>query len=111
MHAPDSALRRELIPLEKRHPLAELTEALRAFDAGGGKRITFEYTMIEGVNDDFALAGYGNDEMFDEEALRDFVASVIREELQGTLGERITRNVRRLVRREVQRAMTLKDFE
>lgn len=63
------------------------------------------------LDDDFALAGYGNDEMFDEEALRDFVASVIREELQGTLGERITRNVRRLVRREVQRAMTLKDFE
>lgn len=56
LHAPDSELRRTLIPLEKRHPLPELMEALRAFDAAGGKRITFEYTMIAGVNDDLALA-------------------------------------------------------
>jgi 23S rRNA (adenine2503-C2)-methyltransferase len=56
LHAPDSDLRRELIPLEKRHPLPELMEALKAFDAAGGKRITFEYTMIDGVNDEPALA-------------------------------------------------------
>jgi 23S rRNA (adenine2503-C2)-methyltransferase len=56
LHSPDSDLRRELIPLEKRHPLPELMDALKAFDAAGGKRITFEYTMIDGVNDDPALA-------------------------------------------------------
>ncbi len=56
LHSPDSELRKELIPLEKRYPLPELMEALRAFDAAGGKRITFEYTMIQGVNDDPALA-------------------------------------------------------
>lgn len=56
LHSPDSELRRELIPLEKRHPLPELLDALRRFDAGGGKRITFEYTMIDGMNDDLALA-------------------------------------------------------
>ncbi len=56
LHAPESELRRELIPLEKRHPLPELLEALRRFDAAGGKRITFEYTMISGVNDDLELA-------------------------------------------------------
>ena len=33
-------------------PLPELLDALRRFDAAGGKRITFEYTMISGVNDD-----------------------------------------------------------
>lgn len=55
LHAPVSELRRELIPLEKRHPLPELMEALEAFDEAGGKRITFEYTMIRGVNDDPAL--------------------------------------------------------
>ena len=49
-------LSHQLIPLEKRHPIPELMEALRAFDAAGGKRITFEYTMIKGVNDDPALA-------------------------------------------------------
>ena len=56
LHAPESELRRELIPLEKRHPLPELLEALRKFDEGGGRRITFEYTMIEGVNDSLDLA-------------------------------------------------------
>lgn len=55
LHAPTSELRRTLIPLEKRHPLPELVEALEAFDRAGGKRITFEYTMIDGVNDDPAL--------------------------------------------------------
>ncbi|MEX2465736.1 MAG: 23S rRNA (adenine(2503)-C(2))-methyltransferase RlmN [Gemmatimonadota bacterium] len=56
LHAPESGLRGELIPLEKRHPLPELLEALRRFDEGGGRRITFEYTMIDGVNDALDLA-------------------------------------------------------
>ena len=55
LHAPSSDLRSELIPLEKRHPLPEVLEALARFDEGGGKRITFEYTMIDGVNDDVGL--------------------------------------------------------
>jgi 23S rRNA (adenine2503-C2)-methyltransferase len=55
LHAPVSGLRKELIPLEKRYPLPEVMDALRRFDDAGGKRITFEYTMISGVNDDLAL--------------------------------------------------------
>ena len=55
LHAPSSELRRELIPLEKRHPLPDVLDALQQFDARGGKRITFEYTMIDGINDDIAL--------------------------------------------------------
>jgi len=51
LHAPVSELRRELIPLEKRYPLPQVLDALRAFEEKGGKRITFEYTMISGVND------------------------------------------------------------
>ena len=56
LHAPETELRASLIPLEKRHPLPELLEALTRFDDGGGKRITFEYTMIRGVNDAMSLA-------------------------------------------------------
>jgi 23S rRNA (adenine2503-C2)-methyltransferase len=56
LHSADPELRKTLIPLEKRWPLPELIRALRKFDAAGGKRITFEYTMIDGVNDDPALA-------------------------------------------------------
>ena len=51
LHAPESELRSELIPLEKRHSLGELMAALATFDRAGGRRITFEYTMIRGVND------------------------------------------------------------
>lgn len=56
LHAPEPELRGELIPLEKRYPLPEVLEALRRFNAAGGKRITFEYTMIRGVNDQPRLA-------------------------------------------------------
>lgn len=47
----------------------------------------------------------------DEETLRDLVTDIIRKELAGTLGERITRNVRKLVRLEVNRALSTRDFE
>jgi 23S rRNA (adenine2503-C2)-methyltransferase len=56
LHSPDEGLRRELIPLEKRWPLPVLMDALQEFADAGGRRITFEYTMIRGVNDDPALA-------------------------------------------------------
>ena len=56
LHAPDPELRQELIPLERRWPLSELMDALRRFDAAGGKRITFEYTLIRDVNDAPSLA-------------------------------------------------------
>ena len=55
LHSPDSELRNELIPLEKRYPLDEVMGALEVFDRAGGKRITFEYTLIRDVNDDPAL--------------------------------------------------------
>jgi 23S rRNA (adenine2503-C2)-methyltransferase len=57
LHAPNHELRQKLVPIEKKYPLPELLESLRAFDAAGGRRITFEYVMIAGVNDDLELAG------------------------------------------------------
>lgn len=51
------------------------------------------------------------DEAFmDEGALRELVAETVRQELQGALGERITRNVRKLVRREIQRALNSQEL-
>jgi 23S rRNA (adenine2503-C2)-methyltransferase len=55
LHAPSSDLRKELIPLERRYPLPEVMDALVRFAQAGGKRITFEYTMIEGINDAIEL--------------------------------------------------------
>jgi 23S rRNA (adenine2503-C2)-methyltransferase len=56
LHAPNSELRQKLIPVERKYPLPVLLDALRSFDAAGGKRITFEYVMIDGVNDAPELA-------------------------------------------------------
>ena len=52
-----------------------------------------------------------DDQVMDEEALRDLVSEIVRSELQGALGERITRNVRKLVRREIHRALTAQEME
>lgn len=56
LHAPEHALRETLVPIEKRYPLPDLFEALREYQIARGRRITFEYTMIDGVNDSRDLA-------------------------------------------------------
>mgnify|MGYP001791026682 FL=1 len=62
-------------------------------------------------NDTFEAFVTEDDAMLDEDALRDMVSELVRQELQGALGARITRNVRKLVRREIHRIMDSKDFE
>ncbi len=47
----------------------------------------------------------------DEEMLREMVVDIVRSELQGALGERVTRNVRKLVRREIQRALAAHNLD
>jgi hypothetical protein len=49
--------------------------------------------------------------VLDEGALREMVAEIVRQELQGSLGERITRNVRKLVRREIHRALAARELD
>jgi hypothetical protein len=55
--------------------------------------------------DGAGAAWYADEAVIDEAALRDMVGEIVRQELQGELGERITRNVRKLVRREIHRAL------
>jgi 23S rRNA (adenine2503-C2)-methyltransferase len=47
VHAPSDALRRELMPINVKYPLAQVIDAARAFD----RRVTFEYVLLGGVND------------------------------------------------------------
>jgi hypothetical protein len=47
----------------------------------------------------------------DEIALRDAVVRILRDELAGDMGERITRNVRKLVRREINRVLVTRDLD
>jgi len=52
LHASQDALRNELVPINRKYPIAELLDACRAYVATGlRRRITFEYVMLAGVND------------------------------------------------------------
>ena len=52
LHAPDDALRDRLVPLNRKYPLAELMAACRRYlEAAPRDFITFEYCMLDGVND------------------------------------------------------------
>jgi 23S rRNA (adenine2503-C2)-methyltransferase len=52
LHAPNDALRDELVPLNRKYPLAELLAACRRYlEAAPRDFITFEYCMLDGVND------------------------------------------------------------
>jgi 23S rRNA (adenine2503-C2)-methyltransferase len=49
--APNDELRNELFPINRKYPLAELMEACRRYPLGERERLTFEYVMLDGVND------------------------------------------------------------
>jgi 23S rRNA (adenine2503-C2)-methyltransferase len=48
IHAPTDALRQSLMPINTKYPLSQVIEAARVFD----RRVTFEYVMLHGVNDE-----------------------------------------------------------
>jgi 23S rRNA (adenine2503-C2)-methyltransferase len=57
LHATHDALRDELVPINRKYPIAALMEACRAYPGvGNARRITFEYVMLRGVNDTDAEA-------------------------------------------------------
>jgi 23S rRNA (adenine2503-C2)-methyltransferase len=52
LHAVRDELRNDLVPLNRKYPIAELLEACRNYPgASNARRITFEYVMLKGVND------------------------------------------------------------
>jgi 23S rRNA (adenine2503-C2)-methyltransferase len=51
LHAPDDVLREQLVPLNRRYPLAAVLDAARAYADRKGRRVSFEYACISGVND------------------------------------------------------------
>ncbi|ODB83257.1 23S rRNA (adenine(2503)-C(2))-methyltransferase [Candidatus Thiodiazotropha endoloripes] len=57
LHAPDNALRDQLVPINRKYPLEELIPACREFVRGDKRRkVTWEYVMLDGVNDSLAHA-------------------------------------------------------
>lgn len=51
LHAPDDDRRSTLVPVNRRYPVADVLAAARTYAATKGRRVTFEYALIEGVND------------------------------------------------------------
>ncbi|QRF67242.1 hypothetical protein [Ponticoccus alexandrii] len=91
-------------------------QARRDIDAEGDEALARNGTLAAataesiGAHDrvDGALAEHA---VIDEEVLRQMVSDIVRQELQGVLGERITRNVRKLVRREIHRVVMSQEFD
>jgi 23S rRNA (adenine2503-C2)-methyltransferase len=50
LNASDDETRSKLMPVNKLHPLEEVMSAVREYSAAKGKRVTFEYVLVDGVN-------------------------------------------------------------
>lgn len=68
-----------------------------------------DYLLAAANDGDPALSGE-EDAVLDEETLRLLVAQIVREELKGQLGERITQQVRKLVRAEIAKALDERSY-
>jgi len=52
LHAPNDELRNELVPINRKHPIDELLKACWHYiDKQNGRSVTFEYVMLDGIND------------------------------------------------------------
>lgn len=52
LHAPDDDLRSAMMPVNRRYPLAALIDATRDYLAATGRRVSFEYVLLQGKNDE-----------------------------------------------------------
>ena len=51
LHASNDELRNKLMPINKKYPLNELMNAVRYYEKEAGRRVTFEYILLKGIND------------------------------------------------------------
>ncbi|HKH18384.1 MAG TPA: 23S rRNA (adenine(2503)-C(2))-methyltransferase RlmN [Solirubrobacteraceae bacterium] len=56
LHAPDEALRSQIMPVNDRYPLADVLDACRAYHERRRRRVFIEYVMLAGINDSYAQA-------------------------------------------------------
>ena len=56
LHAPENELRSRIMPINRRYPLADVLEAADRYSAATGRRVSYEYAMMDGVNDSPAQA-------------------------------------------------------
>ncbi len=51
LNAPDDELRASIMPVDRKYPITELLEAASRYPSPRGKGVTFEYVLIDGIND------------------------------------------------------------
>ena len=56
LHAPNDEIRNKLMPISKAYPLDKLMEAVKYYEQTAGRRVTFEYIMLDGINDSLECA-------------------------------------------------------
>ena len=56
LHAPHDTLRDTIVPVNRRYPLAMLMDAIRDYIAVTNRRVTFEYALMDNLNDSDAMA-------------------------------------------------------
>ena len=56
LHAPNDRIRQQLMPIARRYSIEELLLACRTYFEKTGRRITFEYSLVSGINDSDADA-------------------------------------------------------
>ena len=56
LHAPEDALRSQLMPVNDRYPLADVLDACRAYYERKRRQVFIEYVMLAGVNDRYEQA-------------------------------------------------------
>lgn len=52
LHAPNNEIRKSLMPIARQYELSEVMEAFRFYYEKTGRRLTFEYCLVEGINDE-----------------------------------------------------------
>lgn len=56
LHAPNDEIRNKLMPISKAYPMDKLMEAVRYYEKEAGRRVTFEYIMLQDINDSLECA-------------------------------------------------------
>ncbi|UWQ96813.1 hypothetical protein K3728_06225 [Rhodobacteraceae bacterium M385] len=114
--AADSRPFTPFIPTPVAAEIADTLEADRT-DEDAASEDTSAEAVTEDDIDDFGDAESpfafpeADEGILDEDTLREIIVEVVREELQGVLGQRITRNVRKMVRREIRLALAAEGLE
>ena len=89
LHAPNDIIRREMMPVANQYPIQEIMESCRNYIRKTNRRVTFEYSMVEGKNDSPKEAGELSSLL---KGMNCHVNLIPLNPVEGRLGQRSKRN-------------------